>query len=421
MKIKMKNLIVFICFLLLPILLLAQVNSNHVYVNGYYRSNGTYVEGHYRTAPNSTNRDNFSTKGNVNPYTGKPGWITPDNNTYNYNYSNTYSKPSYNASNTYNSQYSSNPTYNSTSSSNYSYKTEWTASSTGYNFYFKGNNVSTTNEWRGNDLVVYYDNYAYLLPDYEENKDGIKREPVPLATWKSLADSYFFYYNEKSIANETTNNWFGDDLMVYNGNHAYLLEDYKFKKDGKIRLARNIPTWKYDGKSYYFYVDGKSVANETENLNFGNDLLVEYKENVYLLPNFFNETNSNLKTAIELPKWKSTGNSYYFYINENSVADKTRNEWLNENLIVYYGNSGYILVDYKNQKDGKLRVALPIPTWSSEGDSYYFYLNGESIADKTTNKWNGNDLIVTYQGKNYILPNYKNLKDGKVRFAKYSN
>lgn len=353
----MKNLIVLIWFLLLPILLLAQVNSNHVYVNGYYRSNGTYVKGYYRTAPNSTNRDNFSTKGNVNPYTGKPGWITPDNNTYNYTYSNTYSKPSYNSSNSYNSHYSSNPTYNSTSSSNYSYKTEWKANSTGYNFYFKGHNVSTTHEWRGNDLVVYYDNYAYLL------------------------------------------------------------EDYKLKKDGKIRLARNIPTWKYDGKGYYFYVDGKSVANETEHLKFGNDLLVKYKENVYLLPNFFNETNSNLKTAIELPKWKSTGNSYYFYINDNNVSDKTRNEWFNENLIVYYGNNGYILLDYKNQKDGKLKVALPIPTWSSNGNSYCFYLYGESIANKTTYKWNGNDLIVTYQGKDYILPNCKNLKDGKVRFA----
>jgi hypothetical protein len=40
---------------------------------------GTYVPGHYRTAPNSTNRDNFSTKPNINPYTGEPGWIKPDN------------------------------------------------------------------------------------------------------------------------------------------------------------------------------------------------------------------------------------------------------------------------------------------------------------------------------------------------------
>lgn len=47
--------------------------SQQVYVKGYYRSNGTYVQPHYRTAPNHTVNDNWSTVGNVNPYTGKAG------------------------------------------------------------------------------------------------------------------------------------------------------------------------------------------------------------------------------------------------------------------------------------------------------------------------------------------------------------
>ncbi len=44
------------------------------YVKGYTRSNGTYVEGYHRTSPNSTTSDNYSTKGNVNPYTGEKGY-----------------------------------------------------------------------------------------------------------------------------------------------------------------------------------------------------------------------------------------------------------------------------------------------------------------------------------------------------------
>ena len=44
-----------------------------VYVNGYTRSNVTYVPGHYRSSPNSTQRDNYSTYGNTNPYTGQRG------------------------------------------------------------------------------------------------------------------------------------------------------------------------------------------------------------------------------------------------------------------------------------------------------------------------------------------------------------
>lgn len=49
-------------------------NPNHEYVNGYYKKNGTYVEGYYRTKKNSSKSDNFSSKGNKNPYTGKKGY-----------------------------------------------------------------------------------------------------------------------------------------------------------------------------------------------------------------------------------------------------------------------------------------------------------------------------------------------------------
>src|SRR5437868_2559898 len=48
-----------------------------VWVNGYYRNDGTYVPGHYRTAPDGDPSNNFSTYGNVNPYTGEPGTRTP--------------------------------------------------------------------------------------------------------------------------------------------------------------------------------------------------------------------------------------------------------------------------------------------------------------------------------------------------------
>ena len=39
--------------------------------------NGTYVAPHVRTSPNGSRIDNWSTKGNSNPYTGKPGTKDP--------------------------------------------------------------------------------------------------------------------------------------------------------------------------------------------------------------------------------------------------------------------------------------------------------------------------------------------------------
>lgn len=58
-------------------MLVCGVAQAQVYVPGYVRSDGTYVQGHYRTAPNSTKLDNYSTRGNVNPYTGEQGTVDP--------------------------------------------------------------------------------------------------------------------------------------------------------------------------------------------------------------------------------------------------------------------------------------------------------------------------------------------------------
>jgi hypothetical protein len=46
-------------------------------VRGYTRKDGTYVPPHRATNPNGTRLDNWSTRGNVNPYTGKAGTRDP--------------------------------------------------------------------------------------------------------------------------------------------------------------------------------------------------------------------------------------------------------------------------------------------------------------------------------------------------------
>lgn len=46
----------------------------HSWVRAHFKSDGTFVQGHFRTHPNDDFFDNWSTVGNTNPYTGKPGW-----------------------------------------------------------------------------------------------------------------------------------------------------------------------------------------------------------------------------------------------------------------------------------------------------------------------------------------------------------
>lgn len=68
-------------FLLFPLLLFLYLPTSwaDVQVKGYTRKDGTYVTPHVRSSPNGTKSDNYSTKGNVNPYTGKAGTKTNGN------------------------------------------------------------------------------------------------------------------------------------------------------------------------------------------------------------------------------------------------------------------------------------------------------------------------------------------------------
>ena len=62
--------------------------ARDTYVRGYTKKDGTYVDPHYRSAPNHTPNDNWSTKGNTNPHTGKQGTkrVDPYDQRYDNNY-----------------------------------------------------------------------------------------------------------------------------------------------------------------------------------------------------------------------------------------------------------------------------------------------------------------------------------------------
>jgi hypothetical protein len=55
-----------------------------VYVHEYTKKDGTHVKAHYRSDPDGNFNNNWSTKGNINPHTGKEGTKTyPENSAVN--------------------------------------------------------------------------------------------------------------------------------------------------------------------------------------------------------------------------------------------------------------------------------------------------------------------------------------------------
>jgi hypothetical protein len=73
----MKKILLTLLFALSINILLAQTNPRTTTVRGYTKKSGTHVNTYRKTSPNHTQRDNYSTKGNTNPYTYKRGYKKP--------------------------------------------------------------------------------------------------------------------------------------------------------------------------------------------------------------------------------------------------------------------------------------------------------------------------------------------------------
>lgn len=74
----MKKLFLILALLIGVLSFSASAEARVTRVRGYIKpSTGRYVAPHYKTTPNKTKLDNFSTKGNRNPFTGKKGTVNP--------------------------------------------------------------------------------------------------------------------------------------------------------------------------------------------------------------------------------------------------------------------------------------------------------------------------------------------------------
>jgi hypothetical protein len=63
--------------LLMTLPMLPAGAQGYHYNQGYVRQDGTYVPPHYQTNPDGNPYNNWSTQGNVNPFTGQAGTHNP--------------------------------------------------------------------------------------------------------------------------------------------------------------------------------------------------------------------------------------------------------------------------------------------------------------------------------------------------------
>ncbi len=69
--------IISILFVVFALAISAPVEGKNVSVRGHVTKQGKYISPNHRTSPDHSKFNNWSSKGNVNPYTGKAGTKNP--------------------------------------------------------------------------------------------------------------------------------------------------------------------------------------------------------------------------------------------------------------------------------------------------------------------------------------------------------
>ncbi|GAH52855.1 unnamed protein product [marine sediment metagenome] len=124
--------------------------------------------------------------------------------------------------------------------------------------------------------------------------------------------------------------------------------------------------------------------------------------------------------------WKREENTYYVY-RDNVLISNEANLCLSGNdLLIYEKPTQQTILceDWANCGDGKIREAevLFSPTasfWRREGDSFYFYHEGQLVERELESKRKKDDLEVYDKeyDKTYIFSGFANIEDNKLRAA----
>jgi len=70
----MKKILLTLSILFALFMQITPAEASTISVHGYLKRNGTYVAPYHKTSSNGYKFDNWSAKGNINPFTGKKGY-----------------------------------------------------------------------------------------------------------------------------------------------------------------------------------------------------------------------------------------------------------------------------------------------------------------------------------------------------------
>jgi hypothetical protein len=207
-----------------------------------------------------------------------------------------------------------------------------------------------------------------------------------------------------------------------------------------LEAARSGILWRHDGanKKYGLYVNGQSIASRCEKSYCGDHYIVydPAERKTYLLEDFKDLKDNQLRAGKLLGAgpsifWRHDGvnNKYGLYVNGQSITSRCEKSYCGDHYIVYdpQEQKTYLLEDFRNLKDNQVRAGKLLGTgpsvfWRHDGvnNKYGLYVNGQAVASRSEETYCNDDYIVydPQERKTYLLENFRNLKDGRVRAGK---
>jgi len=203
-----------------------------VSVRGYYRKDGTYVRPHMRSDPDGNFNNNWSTKGNVNPYTGEEGTKTSpsDSGSYDSNYDS--SDDSYNDSD---SSYSDDTYYND--------DTDYTEDSSSGQEYGENGYIYDSDSVDNEDAMAAMDT-VYKYFDKLNEKEYKDAYNLWTSKWKKKHSYKKFKKGYKGVTHEITTvsiDSSDDDKVIVEGDVATKEkgEEHSYSFIYKVKVSDN--------------------------------------------------------------------------------------------------------------------------------------------------------------------------------------
>jgi hypothetical protein len=219
--------------------------------------------------------------------------------------------------------------------------------------------------WESTSLTA---DFYFVNPSVVVERSDMK------ASWMLSGDGYYFYINNENVSTRIVSAWSDEDLLVYDPvtNMTCLLENYNGKSKDKMMEAKILGSstnsyWKSDKGYYYLYVKGEQIAARTKSVYVDKDLLAYdgQTNTTYILKGFGDARDKVLTPSVvfdnaDFAFWRKQNNSFWLYVKGEDIQNRTQSGYVGNDLIVYdtKTNITYLFKDYLiDTEELKLRPA----------------------------------------------------------------